>query len=139
MIWIIIVVVIGIIIFRFISDLSKDSNDLQGKTVAEKFNIIVNMINAYAFNGDGEIIKLSNRECNIYQDDQNQIINLLYSTGCLTITWRYKYFQRELIHKKQFFNVRNINTTEQQNIGEQLINEVSIAIEMHIIKISGDM
>ena len=39
---------------------------------------------------------------------QNQIIKFQYSTGHLTITWKYKYFQKEIVHERQFNDVRNL-------------------------------
>ena len=39
----------------------------------------------------------------------NQMIEFLYSQGVLAITWKYKYYQKELIHKRSFLNVRNLS------------------------------
>lgn len=131
MVWTIIIVIIGIILFRFFSSLNNDNNDLLGKTLSEKFNVIVNMINNAAFNGNGSITVLDKREFNLYEQGQNQIIQFHYSTGHLTITWKYKYFQKEIVHQKQFNDVRNLSLFEQQKIGEQMIKEMTIIVERH--------
>ena len=71
------------------------------------------------------------REFNLYEDGQNQIIKFQYSTGHLTITWKYKYFQKEIVHERQFNDVRNLSLFDQQKIGEQMINEMAIVVERH--------
>jgi hypothetical protein len=131
MIWTIAIVIIGIMLFRFFIDLNKDNDDLQGKTLNEKFNIIVHMINDIAFNGHGTVTTLDKREFNLYEDGQNQIIKFKYGTGHLTITWKYKYFQKEIVHERQFDNVRNLSVFEQQRIGEQMIREMQIVVQQH--------
>jgi len=131
MVWTILIVIIVIVLFRFMSSLNNDNNDLQGKTLSEKFNVIVNMINEAAFNGNGDVTVLDKREFNLYEVGQNQIVQFHYSTGHLTITWKYKYFQKEIIHQKQFNDVRNLSIFEQQKIGEQMIKEMTIVVEKH--------
>jgi len=131
MVWTIVIAIIGIILFRFFSSLSKDNDDLQGRTLPEKFNVIVSMINDAAFNGDGSVTTLDKREFNLYEDGQNQIIKFQYSTGHLTITWKYKYFQKEIVHERQFNDVRNLSLFEQQKIGEQMIKEMATVVERH--------
>lgn len=131
MIWTIVIVIIGYILIRFFISLSKDNDDLQGRTLDDKFNVIVNMINDAAFNGRGSVTTLDKREFNLYEEGQNQIIKFQYSTGHLTITWKYKYFQKEVVHKRQFNDVRNLSLFEQQKIGEQMIKEMAIVVERH--------
>jgi hypothetical protein len=114
MVWIIVIAIVGIILFRFFSSLSKDNDDLQSRTLDDKFNVIVNMINDAAFNGGGSITRLDKKDFNLYEDGQNQIINFTYSTGHLTITWKYKYFQKEIVHERQFNDVRNLSLFDQQ-------------------------
>ncbi len=131
MIWTIVIVIIGYILIRFFISLSKDNDDLQGRTLDDKFNVIVNMINDAAFNGRGSVTTLDKREFNLYEEGQNQIIKFQYSTGHLTITWKYKYFQKEVVHERQFNDVRNLSLFEQQKIGEQMIKEMAIVVERH--------
>jgi hypothetical protein len=118
MFWVIIITILLIILGRFFNDLKKDNYDLQGQLLSEKFKFIVEMLNDTAFNKHGEIIVLDKKSFNLYQESQNQIIHFNYSTGHLTITWKYKYFQKEVIHEKIFRDVRNISMFEQQKIAE---------------------
>ena len=135
MTWVIIVLLVIAILGKFFWDYSKDNDDLNYQPLHEKFGVIVEMINQEAFNGLGTISKFDKREFNLYQDMQNQIIKFQYGTGNLTITWRYKYFQKEVVHERQFNNVRNLSLFEQQNIGEQIINEMIYVIEKHKINV----
>jgi hypothetical protein len=131
MIWTIVFAIIGIFLFRFLADLNKDNDDLQGRTLDDMFLIIVNMINESAFSGNGEVILLNKRRFNLYEEGKQQIIWFAYSTGHLTITWRYKYFQKEVVHERQFNNVRNLSVFDQQKIANQMIEEMEIIVERH--------
>lgn len=138
MIWTIVIIIVAVILIRFIYALSKDHDDLQGRALYEKFGIIGSMINDFAFDGRGDVVTLDKREFNLYEDGQNQIIKFQYSTGHLTITWRYKYFQKEVVHRRQFNNVRNLSIFEQQRIAEQMISEMMIVVKRHKQNVLGD-
>lgn len=136
MIWVIVIAIIVIILFRFFNDLNKDNYDLQGQSLSEKFKFTVEMLNDAAFNGQGAVTTLDKRSFNLYQDGQNQIIYFTYGTGHLTITWKYKYFkykyfQKEVVHEKLFRDVRNLSLFEQQKIAEIMIKEMAVVIANH--------
>jgi len=132
MIWVIIIAaIIGIILFRFFSDLNKDNYDIENQNLSEKFSIIVSILNESAFDGYGTITILNKRSFNLYQDGKNQIVSFYYSTGHLTITWKYKYFQKEIVHEHQFNDVRNLSIFEQQNIAKQMIAEMNLIVDKH--------
>ena len=131
MIWVVVIGIVGFILIRFFSDLNKDNADLQGQSLTEKFAVIVSSINEAAFGGMGKVITLDKRSFNLYQDGQNQIINFQYGTGHLTITWKYKYFQKEIVHEKQYNDVRNLSLFEQQKIADNMISEMEQVVENH--------
>lgn len=131
MVWIIVIGIMLFIVFKFTNDLNKDKYDLQGTTLEEKFKIIVNILNEAAFNKNGEITKIDNKSFNLYETGSNQIINFHYGTGTLTLTWRYKYFQKEVKHFRDFHNARNLSLFEQQKIAETMINEMVPIINNH--------
>lgn len=131
MIWIIVFVIIGFVAFRFLSDVNKDKTDLIGINLQQKFAVLIDQLNFSAFDGKGEIIPLNKRSINLYQEGQNQIINFFYGTGHLTITWKYKYYQKEVVHEKVFHDVRNLSIFEQQKIAEIMINEMTEVIINH--------
>jgi len=131
MIWVVVIGIVGYILFRFSSDLNKDNEDLQGQSLTEKFSVIVSSINEVAYGGMGSVITLDKRNFNLYQNGLNQIINFQYGTGHLTITWKYKYFQKEIVHEKQYNNVRNLSLFEQQKIADNIISEMEQVVENH--------
>ena len=118
-------------LIHFFISYSKDKEDLHGQTLNQKFEIIVNTINNEAFNGNGTITTLDKREFNLYEEGKNQIVNFQYSTGHLTIIWKYKYFQKEIIHKRQFDNVRNLSIFKKENIGRGMIKEMDEVVKRH--------
>lgn len=143
--WIIflIISIIVYIILRFFSDFyserKKDNLDLLAQSLDKKFIVIVSMLNDAAFNGRGKVIDRVPKFFNLYEDRQNQIITFLYGTGHLTITWRYKYLQNEVVHERQFNNVRNISAYDQQIIAETMIGEMAKVVENHKIKVTQAM
>lgn len=48
-----------------------------------------------------------------------------------------KYLQQEVVHERQFDNVRDISTVEQQRMGRVMIEEMSKIVENHQRKILG--
>jgi hypothetical protein len=131
MIWIIVIGIILFLLVRFLFDMNKDNYDLQGQSVSEKFKFVVEVINDTAFNGMGQVVPLDKRSFNLYQDGENQIIYFTYSTGHLTIIWRYKFLQKEIVHEKMFSNVRNLSLFEQQRIGQAMLLEMDKVILNH--------
>ena len=131
MIWIVVIGIVGFILIRFFSDLNKDNTDLHGQPLSKKFTVIVSSINKVAYGGMGKVSILDKRSFNLYQDGQNQIINFQYGTGHLTITWKYKYFQKEIVHEKQYNDVRNLSLFEQQKIADNMISEMQQIVENH--------
>jgi hypothetical protein len=135
MFWTIVFVIAGYILVRFIIELVKDQDDLQYDSLDEKFKFIVNTLNEAAYKGRGSVYRIDKREFNLYKEGDNQIIKFHYSTGHLTIRWKYKYFQKEVIHERQFNHVRNLSIFEQQKIANQMINEMNVVIVNHAQKV----
>jgi Txe/YoeB family toxin of Txe-Axe toxin-antitoxin module len=138
MIWIFAVVIVLFILFSFFKDASKDKDDLRNTSLKEKFNVIVNTLNSEAFNGNGSVTNLDNRSFNLYEQGKNQIIQFQYGTGHLTLTWKYKYFQKEIVHEKTYTNVRNLSLFEQKKIADDMINQMRNVVENHKINVLKD-
>jgi len=66
--WIIGILIVGVIIYKFVADLNKDNDDLQSQSSSDKFSGIVKIINAAAFGGKGEVYQLNRRVFNLYKD-----------------------------------------------------------------------
>jgi len=138
MIWIFVIGIALFILFSFFKDVTKDKDDLRNTSVSEKFNVIVNAINNEAFNGNGSVTKLDIRSFNLYQNGSNQIIQFHYGTGHLTINWKYKYYQKEIVHEKTYTDVRNLSLFEQNKIAVDMINQMRLVIENHKIDVIKD-
>ncbi|GAB4092210.1 hypothetical protein [Flaviaesturariibacter terrae] len=135
MVWTILIGAVCFFLFKFFSALSKDNDDLQGQTLDKKFFVIVNAINNVAYNGAGTVTLLDKREFNLYEEGQNQLIKFQYSTGHLTIIWKYKYFHKEVVHQRQFNDVRNLSIFEQQKIADVMIGEMALVVERHKLNV----
>ena len=139
MIWTILIVFVVLILFNFLKDLNKDNYDLQSQAIEAKFSIVVSMINEYAFKGRGNVTKLDKRSFNLYEEGQNQIVLFRYGTGHLTIIWKYKYYQKEVVHEKQFNDVRNLSVFQQERLAKIMIQEMDQVITIHKSSTLGDV
>lgn len=112
---------------------SKDNQDLIGTSLDKKFSVIVQTLNDYAYGGVGYTTYIDDKLFNLYSDDIgfNQIIEFLYSQGSLSITWKYKYYQKEMVYRRHFNNVRNLSVFEQKQIADSIIREMSVRVEAH--------
>jgi hypothetical protein len=138
-----IIIFLGLIfiitLFSFNSNLKKDKNEFSIEPLEKKFMIITNILNEQAFDGNATIIKKSNREYILFNQGSNQLIIFHYSTGHLTITWKYKYFQKEIIHSKQYNDVRNLSVFQQGNIANNMIDEMLVVVENHKQDVFNDL
>ena len=139
MIWTILIIVVVFIAIRFATEVFKDKDDLQSVTLDKKFEIIVNTINDFAFNGNGSVTILDKKSFNLYEVGTNQIISFYYSTGNLQIIWKYKYFQEETVVDELFSDVRNINIFKQHNIAKKMIEKTSLAVLQLNNKVNKDI
>lgn len=136
--WIIVTIIV-LIAGSMLIELSKDNSDLQNQSIAEKFEYTISALNSAAYNGNGSVGQLRKRSCSLYEKDSNQILLFSYSAGTLTITWKYKYFQKEVILEKDYINSRNLSIFEQQNIVEDMKNNMAIMIENHKLNVTREL
>lgn len=141
MIWAIIFAIIVVFIFNIISNNFKDKESLAGTSLEEKFSILINKINNDVFNGEAIVKKGSvNGYLTIFNPNGSQhYVELLYSYGNLDVTWKYKYYQKEMIYNRSFLNVRNLSSFEEIKIANILIQEVSDKIQNHKLIVMKDL
>jgi len=136
----IIILMVGLIIVAYLYDVFKDKKDLQSQTLDQKFQTLVSTINKATFDSKGEVTRVNKSEFNLfYAAIPNQRIYFVYGTGHLTIIWKYKYIQKEVVHEKIFYDVRDIDAETQQRIGEELVIKMAQVVKDHKIKVAGDM
>ncbi|MBF2707197.1 hypothetical protein [Flavobacterium soyangense] len=130
MIWIIIgIVVISLVVHGF--KFNKDNEDLNGRPLHAKFKFILEILNSEIFDGEGEVYELHKRSFNLGATGQNQMINFEYGAGNLTITWKFKYLQKEIINKKVFLDVRNLSVFEQEKIAQTMMERMVKIVNDH--------
>ena len=61
----------------------------------------------------------------------NAATNKMYATENIKKLTNSHATKKEIVHQRQFNNVRNLSLFEQQNIAQQMINEMSIVIVNH--------
>ncbi|MFT7250483.1 MAG: hypothetical protein ACI9FW_000194 [Flavobacterium sp.] len=130
MVWIIVgILAIGLIVHGF--SFNKDNEDLDQHALHEKFKFVVRILNAEVFEGEGEIYELHKRSFNLGATGKNQLVNFEYGAGNLTITWKYKYLQKEVVNKKVFLDARNLSIFEQEKIARIMIERMIIIVDEH--------
>lgn len=135
-----IIIVIGFFIFRtiskFRSELKEDNQELQKQNLEDKFRYLIDGLNEYCYQGQGKITKIDNQTLSIYKENSCQIVNLLYGTGILTITWKFKYFQQEMTYKRNLNNARQPSTEWQKNSLNLVISEFLEQYKKHEEKVN---
>ena len=131
MIWFIIGAIVVFVIFKFANDLNKDKSDLSNSSLNEKFKVVINTLNKNAFSGAGKIERQGSKQLSIYEQNQNQIIFLNYSTGSLEVIWKYKFYEKEIVYKKRFQDARNLSLFEQEKIANIVTSEMIEVVKRH--------
>jgi len=129
MIWIIVIIVIVFIIGKFIGSLDADKKELNKEPLEQKFKILVGQINNRLYNNKGKVTVIDNRSFNLYEEGTNQIVQFFYSSGNLSLTWRWKRLVNETICNKNFSNVRDAGEQKQQQIFQTFVQAIAYEIE----------
>jgi len=116
MIWTIIITLVVIILGKFLLSLNSDMEELNTRTISEKFEIIHNILNSNIFDGQAKITILDKRTFNLHREGDNKIIQFFYSTGNLEIKYRMKQLGGELTYPKDYPNLRHVSNEIQQSI-----------------------
>ncbi len=140
----IIVIVIGMIIFKFIRDfiryykkqMQEDREELSLISIEDKFSIIVDGLNEYCYRGEGRITKFNQGTFNLYKTGSCQIISFQYLGGALRVVWWFKYFQQEMTYEKEFLDARAIDNEWQEKALNTLISEFLEHYKVHETKVN---
>lgn len=125
---IILLVVLSIIYFvyktikAFYKDYKADEIDIKNG-LENKFKILINELNKFAFNNEGIVNNTCDRGFNLYKKGSSQIILFYYSTGILSIEWKAKYQNQELILNEKIDKAKDILEPELKQYSEWLIEE----------------
>ncbi len=130
----IVLLILAMLIIPFTRQLVLDKEELRKTPINEKFKELVTIINSTMLNSEGEITLFDDdpRLMNLMSENmRNMLIQFYYSTGSLTIILNYKYFQKELIHKEVYNNLRNITIFTQKDIARSFIEVCNKKIAEH--------
>ena len=105
----------------------------------QNFPELFDVLNNQVFKGEGKVNYMEKMTCSLYKDGENQIIIFTYFSGHLGITWKYKYFHKEVVHEKVFYDALCSNNLEQRNFADKLINEMYVVIQRHKQNVSINM
>ena len=124
-------IIVGVIGYVF-KHLTRDRRPLE-----EKLKIIIQDINKGLLNGGGEIVKVSKRDINLFNDNiPNILIHFIYRSGNLMIVLRYKYFQQEMVFEKTFYDIDNdIIYADQHLVANEFVTEALVKKEEHENKV----
>ncbi|MEO9803441.1 MAG: hypothetical protein ABJF04_09350 [Reichenbachiella sp.] len=123
MIWFIILIVVGIIIYSATKDSSQDDVELDVEQLHEKHLLIVEAINNAAYQGKGKVV-YSDKKCfQLLKFDNNQNIEFTYFGGVLTIRWSLTQYNEDLKFRLSL-DTRKLTDTQQFEKVSSLINEV---------------
>ena len=128
MVWIVILLIIVIIILiKFNSSIVKDNQELSKEPLQYKFQYLFKDLIDIIYQGNGDIRVIDDRALNVFSHGALQIVQVFYSTGHLTLTWRKRDFYRgEVVFEKQYNNVRSISLQQQKEIAQNFVFEANI-------------
>lgn len=127
------VLLIGLIFIPFFRQLIIDKCELKKQPLEKMFAVLIETINQELFNGNAELTTFDDdpRMANMMDDNhRNLIVRYYYSTGNMSVSLGYKYFQKELKFTKQF-HMRGSDDNYQRNCGRAFVKEALKKMKAH--------
>ena len=130
--------VVSFVIF-FIIDSYRDNQERnRGVELSEKFSTLIDVLNEWTYKGYGIVRKINNNQFSLYKEDSCQIIYFFYAADRLAITWKFKYWQQEVVYKRDLKNARNVTEEEQVRFAKLIIPEFAEVVNAHKRKIDNN-
>lgn len=129
-----ILVALGILVFigiLFSADKRKDNQDLKDNPLEKRYSDLIERLNYHAFSGKGVVTVMSKTDLNLYQTGRNQIIQINYFNEGLTIIWKYKYLQEEVVYEKRVKDIKNLDSANQTALANFINNEMINIVADH--------
>lgn len=127
------VLLIGLIFISFFRQLFIDKCELKKQPLEKMFAVLIETINQELFNGNAELTTFDDdpRMANMMDDNRrNLIVRYYYSTGNMSVSLGYKYFQKELKFTKQY-QMRGTDDNHQRNCGRAFAEEALKKMKAH--------
>lgn len=99
-----------------------------------RFAVLIKHLNNHSFNGSGSILNRREKSFDLYDNQSNQMLHFSYNGFIeeLVITWKYKYYQEELVQK---FYARDkiwfMSNEEQTDYAKSVIQAMKEALDAH--------
>jgi hypothetical protein len=122
----------------FVVESFRDKQELKQGGLPEKFSTLINFLNDWTYQGNGTIHKIDNYLFNLYKENSCQIIHFFYTADILSITWKFKYYQQEVVYKRDMRNARNTTDEQQAEFAKLIISEFAAKVEAHKRKIDSE-
>ena len=101
-----VVCVLLFLVMPFLKALLKDKRELRERPLSDRFSVFYEIVNLHLMAGQGKLIPVEGdpRSLNLFAERHpNMLIQTYYSTGSLTVRFKYKYFQKELVKEENFY------------------------------------
>lgn len=133
--WIFIGIVVIYVLYKFLTAVNADSQDLAVNPIETRFSHLYKEVNKAAFNNQASLDKLDKNKVVLFKNGANQMIVFEYMMKNLYVKWHYKYMQKELIYEEQFNSVQNISVYDQEKIAKNLISTMKSKVAGHVSSI----
>ena len=128
-----VILLLGLIFIPFFRQLYKDKSELKELPLKEMFAVLIETINQELFYGKADLTTFDDdpRIANMMDDNRrNLIVHYYYSTGNMSVSLGYKYFQEELKFTKQF-HMRGPDSNYQRICGRAFVKEALEKMKAH--------
>src|SRR5690554_4506038 len=134
MIWFIIGMIVLIMAGKFILALNKDDRELENLSLADKFRFLVDVLNKRAFDSEAVVHMRDKRSFCLHLKGGNQIVEFFYSTGHLTIQWKFTFtvFGNEVVFERQINDVRNLEERSQIALANSILHDVENLFRLRV-------
>lgn len=122
------------LVMPFMKALLKDKRELRERPLSDRFSVFYEIVNLHLMAGQGKLIPVEGdpRSLNLYAERHpNMLIQTYYSTGSLTVRFKYKYFQKELVKEENFYEVCDADIFTQERMANQFVTKMQIAMHAH--------
>ena len=112
----------------YIKSSNNDAKFLQKSSLDKQLSILLNELNQYAYNGQGQITNTSPTSLNLFKQNSSYIIHFVLSGGTIQVQWKTTVLGREYVLKVDLDNALDITDEAQRKTAKFLIERYEIEI-----------
>jgi uncharacterized protein (DUF433 family) len=129
--YILISVSIVLLVILIVPILKKNNKGKRQENIKTKFSMLIACLNEYCYQGKGYIDKLGKNYISLYKQDSCQKLTFKYELDKLHITWKFKYYQQEMIFEKVLSDLPDVTETWQVEMSKIIISEFLEKYKVH--------